>query len=120
MVLELAHTRLRVYSLAREIVKKVYPITRFFPSEERYGLTSQARRAAVSIVLTVVEGCSRQSKAERKRYFEIARGSLIELDTALDIAVDLDYIAKEQLVSLNQVLIEEFKILSKLISASNA
>jgi four helix bundle protein len=54
-------------------------------------MASQIRRAALSVHLNIAEGCSRRSETERKRYYEVARGSLIEIDAALDIADSLNY-----------------------------
>ena len=71
-------------------------------------MISQIRRAALSVHLNVAEGCSRKSEKERKRYYEIARGSIIEVDAALDIAVSLDYTSKEKLGELGQLDDQEF------------
>src|SRR6185295_5509964 len=91
MFLELAHTKLSVFQISKKLVLECYKITRSFPNEEKYAIVQQIRRAALSVHLNIAEGCSRKSVAERKRYFEIARGSVIEIDTAFDIAVDLQY-----------------------------
>jgi four helix bundle protein len=61
-----------------------------FPVEEKFGVTSQIRRAALSVHLNIAEGASRKSEAERKRYYEISRGSVIEIDAALDMHVTSD------------------------------
>ena len=73
------HQRLRAFELADEIAILVYQVTRSFPRDERYGLTSQMRRAAVSIPSNIVEGCSRETKPDYIRFLEIAFGSLREL-----------------------------------------
>jgi len=97
MFLELAHTKLDVFQITKNFVLACYKETKSFPSEEKFGITSQIRRAALSVHLNVAEGCSRKSLAERKRFYEIARGSLIEVDAALDIAMDLGYTLKQKL-----------------------
>ena len=61
------------------------------PPHERYNLTQQIRRAAVSVILNIGEGASRKSKLERRRFYEIARGSLVEIDAAIEIAVNLTF-----------------------------
>ncbi len=78
-------------------------------------MVQQIRRAALSVHLNVAEGCSRKSLAERKRFFEIARGSVIEVDTTLDVAVDLNYCSIETLKTLGEHIISTFKQLSGLI-----
>ncbi|RYY83252.1 MAG: four helix bundle protein [Chitinophagaceae bacterium] len=115
MFLDLGHTKKPVYSSARKVVAEVYKATKEFPADERFALVQQIRRAATSVHLNIAEGCSRKSEQERKRYFEVSRGSLIEVDAALDIAADLEYVHKEQLTSLGTAIVETFKQLSALI-----
>ena len=115
MFLELSHTKLDVFKVAREFVLSCYKETKNFPSEEKFGLISQIRRAALSVHLNIAEGCSRKSVAERKRFYEIARGSLIEVDAALDIAVHLNYITKEQLKESGILIVRTFQLISKMI-----
>jgi four helix bundle protein len=115
MFLELAHTKLDVYTVAREFVLTCYKETKFFPSEEKFAMISQIRRAALSVHLNVTEGCSRKSLAERKRFYEIARGSLIEVDAALDVAVSLGYVTKEKLQDLGKLIIRVFQLISKMM-----
>ena len=116
MFLKLAHTKLDVFTVSKNFVLSCYKETKSFPSEERFGLTQQVRRAALSVHLNVAEGCSRKSLAERKRFFEIARGSIIEIDAALDIALELGYTTKEELTDLGNFMIRSFQIISKMIS----
>lgn len=86
MFLTLNHQKLDLYSISKTFVSECYKLTRSFPVEEKFGMISQIRRAALSVHLNLSEGASRKSGQERKRYYEIARGSLIEIDAALDIA----------------------------------
>jgi four helix bundle protein len=88
MFLQLNHQQLDVYQISRAFVKECYFLTKTFPSEEKFALVQQIRRAALSVHLNIAEGCSRKSIAERKRFFEVSRGSIIEIDAALDIASD--------------------------------
>ena len=88
------------------------------PSEERYALSQQIRRASSSVHLNIAEGCSRKSESERKRFYEIARGSLIEIDAALDIASDLNYCKKEDLQELGMKMINCIKYLNALIKST--
>ena len=119
MFLELAHTRLDVFRASNEFVLECYGVTKPFPPEEKFGMISQIRRVALSTHLNIAEGCSRQSFQERKRFFEISRGSLIEVDTAFDVAVDLDYCTATDIQLLGEKLIKTFKILCGMISSES-
>ena len=90
MFLKLAHTNLDAYKYSRQLALEVYRITKFFPVEERYTLCSQIRRAALSVHLNMSEGSTRKSENDRKRFYEIARGSVVEIDTAIGFAFDLE------------------------------
>jgi len=116
MFLELSHTKLDIFKVSKSFVLNCYRETKTFPPEEKFGIVQQIRRAALSVHLNVAEGCSRRSATERKRFYEIARGSVIEVDAALDIAVELNYTTKERLYELGQFMIRCFQMISKMIS----
>jgi len=116
MFLELSHTRLDIFKVSKSFVLNCCRETNNFPAEEKFGVVRQIRRAALSVHLNIAEGCSRKSSTERKRFYEVARGSLIEGDTGLDIAVDLNYGAKENLKELGRLIIRMFQLISKMIS----
>jgi|SRR4029078_161167 four helix bundle protein len=116
MFLELSHTKLDIFKVSKSFVLNCYRETKTFPSEEKFGIVQQIRRAALSVHLNIAEGCSRRSAIERKRFYEIARGSVIEVDAALDIAVELNYTTKERLYELGQFMIRCFQMVSKMIS----
>ena len=86
-----AHYRLHVWQEAMALVKLVYEYTRSFPEEEKYGLTSQMRRAAVSVPSNISEGAARGSDPDFVRFLNMARGSLAELETQVIIANELSY-----------------------------
>jgi four helix bundle protein len=115
MFLQLNHQRLEAFSASKEFVLERYKLSKSLPAEERYGMITQIRRAALSVHLNIAEGCSRKSEAERKRYYEIARGSLIEIDAALDIANALNYLKKIDLSTLGEKMIRCFKLLTGLL-----
>lgn len=115
MFLQLNHQQLDIYKLSRVFVKDCYNATRNFPSEEKFALVQQIRRAALSVQLNIAEGCSRKSEVERKRFFEISRGSVIEIDAALDAASDIGYCSKENLKELGLSMVRCFSMLSKLL-----
>jgi four helix bundle protein len=83
---------LRVWQRAHQLTLDLYAETRTFPKEERYRLTSQLRRAAVSIPANIAEGCGRNGDAELARFLTIAKGSASELDYLLLLAHDLGYL----------------------------
>lgn len=115
MFLNLAHTKLDVYKFSQELALECYKITKKFPSEEKFALVQQIRRAAISVHLNLAEGCSRKSQNERNRFFEISRGSVIEIDTAIDIACKLEYVFIGDLQALGENLVNSFKLLSGMI-----
>ena len=115
MFLSLSHQKLNIYQVTRKFVFECYKITKSFPPEERYSLTSQIRRAALSVHLNLAEGASRKSLVERRRFFEISRSSLIEIDAAFDIANDLNYLVKENCLNTGELMNQCFAMLSKMI-----
>lgn len=105
---------LRVYNIARELVKKIYLVQDRFPQEERYALGDQVRRSAVSITANLAEGSGRQSPKEKIRFIEIAFGSMTEVYCELQIARDLNYIREDEFVALRPMFTEVAKMLSGL------
>ena len=88
-----AHQRLEAWQQSMKLVKQIYESTATFPREEIYGLTSQMRRAAISVPSNISEGAARETTPEFLRFLYIARGSLAELETQTLIARDLTYLA---------------------------
>lgn len=86
---------LKVWQKGIELVKEIYKITNGFPREERYGLTSQLRRAAISVPSNIAEGFRRRYGKEHKQFLSIALGSCAELETQVVIGKELGYISKE-------------------------
>jgi four helix bundle protein len=119
MFLQLAHTKLDAYQTSRKLVHSCYHLSKSLPSEERFNMVQQLRRAALSVHLNLAEGCSRKSEVERKRYFEISRGSIVEIDAIFDIASELEYASKEQLSNSGELLLKTFQIISKMISSTS-
>lgn len=89
------HQRLELWQQAMLLVKEIYTVTTGFPKEEMFGLVSQMRRAAVSIPSNIAEGAAREGEKEYSHVLRIARGSLSGLDTQVQIAVMLNYIAED-------------------------
>lgn len=96
------YRKLIVWQKAMELVRVVYRISKDFPSDERYALTDQLRRSAVSIPSNIAGGCGRTSRKDYAHFLAIARGSLYETMTQLELAQDLGYIE----------ISEELKVLS--------
>jgi four helix bundle protein len=102
---------------AMDLVEEIYRATKQFPKEEMFGLTSQLRRAAVSIPSNIAEGQSRRSSKEFVQFLSIAQGSLSEVETQLLIAMRLQYIAEERSHGLLQQVAELGRILNGLAEA---
>jgi len=85
------HKDLRVWQSAMLLVEDIYRLTSTFPKEEQFGLTSQMRRAAVSVPSNIAEGSARSGTKELLYFLGVATGSLAELDTQLDLAIRLKY-----------------------------
>lgn len=98
----------------------LYSITRSFPEDERFGLTSQIRRAATSIPSNIAEGCGRNGDAELKRFLLIAMSSAAEVEYQLQLAADLKYIASTDYSRLDAQLTETKKILNAFIKKLKA
>ena len=111
------HTKPRAFELADEVAILVYRVTEGFPKEELFGLTSQLRRAAVSVPSNIVEGCARDSEAEYLRFLNIAFGSLRELHYQLNLSKRLGFLPNEDSSLLEPTVVETEKVLNGLIRA---
>jgi len=109
------HRKLEVWQRSMGLVKTIYGLTREFPKEEIYGLSSQMQRSAVSMPSNIAEGAARKSKAEFLQFLSIAQGSLSELDTQLEVAYMLGYIDEEKRKGTLDEITTIFKLLSGLI-----
>ena len=89
------HERLEAWKFAMQLVKAVYELTADFPAEERYGLSQQIRRAAVSIPSNIAEGTGRNGAKEYLHFIGVARGSLAELETQMHLSVMLGFITDD-------------------------
>jgi four helix bundle protein len=108
------YRRLDVWKRAHQLTRAVYEVTAAFPDQERYGLTSQIRRTAISVPANLAEGCGRNSDAELARYCHIALGSANELDYHLLHARDLKMLSDETHRNLENRLAEVRRMLSAL------
>ena len=106
-----SHKDLKLWQLGMEIAETIYDISRSFPSDERFGITSQLRRSAVSVPANIAEGNARSSTKEYLYHLSIAIGSLAEVETLLDLALRLKHGNSDAIRSLLNVLVEERRML---------
>jgi four helix bundle protein len=106
---------LRVWSKAHELTVSIYNLTRAFPRDEIYGLTSQVRRSAASIGANIAEGCGRRSDGEMTRFLQIARGSASETEYHLLLAKDLGFLAEGDFRKTEQRVVEVQRMLTALV-----
>jgi four helix bundle protein len=90
------YTNLEVWAAARKLANDIYTVTKDFPGTEKYGLTNQIRRAAVSVPSNIAEGCGRQTAKDTIHFLHIARGSLYEVETQCFVALDQGYATQIQ------------------------
>jgi len=111
---------LKVWEKAHLLTLKIYKLTEQYPREELYGLTSQIRRASVSIPTNIAEGCVRSSDADFSRFLYIALGSTSELEYLILLSKDLKFIKNELQVELNNEVNEIKKMLISMIKKIKA
>ncbi len=110
-----SHRDLIVWQKAVQLVVDLYKLTKLFPKEETYGLTSQIRRAAASIPANIAEGQGRRLSGEYKQFLGHARGSLCELDTHIEVAFQIGYLAEPQDLHTREQMDEVGRMLNGLL-----
>ncbi len=108
-------TDLVVWKEAHKLVLMVYEVTKKFPKEEAFGLTSQMQRAAVSITSNITEGFSRRSPKEKLQFYSITHGSLTELQNHILIARDIGYVKNDDFLKMSEQTIIAHKLLNAFI-----
>ncbi|MCX6735923.1 MAG: four helix bundle protein [Candidatus Parcubacteria bacterium] len=111
-------TQLEVWKTGHKTVLDVYLITKKFPKEEIFGITSQMRRCAVSITSNIAEGFGRFSYKEKVQFYAIARGSITELQNQLLISKDIGYLSKSEFERIAKKTVDTHKMLQGLIKSS--
>ncbi|ASV30072.1 four helix bundle protein [Maribacter cobaltidurans] len=106
--------KLDIWNNAIDIVKQIYKLCDYLPTEEKFGLRSQITRAAISVPSNIAEGCSRNSEIEFKRFLEIALGSLFEVQTQLILIVELEYINAINTKEVFELMEKEAKMINSL------
>lgn len=110
-----SYQKLEVWKQSMQLVKEVYLLTKKYPKEELFALTSQTKRAAVSIPSNIAEGMGRNCKKDTIQFLHIARGSLYELETLLNIAVMVEIISEQDFYTFPNKIDEVVRILNGLI-----
>jgi len=95
---------LKIWQMARGLVKEIYLLSKKFPNDERFGLTQQVRRAAISILSNIAEGSGRSTHKDFSHFLDIANGSAFEVETQLILSLDLEYISQTEFNNINEKL----------------
>jgi four helix bundle protein len=111
-----SYKELDAWKISMNLVKEIYLVTKKFPKEEVYALTSQTKRAAISVPSNIAEGIGRQYKKDTLQFLHISRGSLYELETVLNIAVMVEILPEEEFNTIIELLDKSLKILNGLIN----
>ena len=114
-----SHRDLIVWQKAMDLTVSIYQLTKNFPKEETYGLISQIRRSSASIPANIAEGQGRRSSKEFQQFLANARGSLLELDTHLELSFRVGYISKNQHNEMREKISEVGRILNGLMRSLN-
>ena len=109
------YRKLRAFELADQLTLAIYKCTKTFPKEEMFGLTSQIRRAAVSVPSNIVEGCAKSSQADYSRFLEIAYGSLCEVEYQLSLAERLGCLDASSATETTSLANETGRVLNGLL-----
>ena len=111
------YRKLIAYQKAKEVVKRTYKLLKKFPSEERYAMCDQLRRASVSVTSNIAEGVNRFSVKDKAHFIEMAYGSLMEVSSQFEIAEELDYITADDRLNMDQLIEEDARLLSGLLNS---
>jgi len=109
--------KLRVWKEGIELSKSIYRVTRCFPASELFGLTSQLRRAAVSVPTNIAEGCGRSSSADFLRFLYLSFGSVKEVESLLILSKEVGYLKEKDTISQLEKVDEVGRMLNRLITA---
>ena len=110
------YKELDAWRISMNLVKDIYLVTKKYPKEEIYSLTSQTKRAAISIPSNIAEGIGRQYKKDTLQFLHISRGSLYELETLLNIAVMAEILPEPEFNRIVELLDKSLKVLNGLIN----
>ena len=111
------YRKLIAYQKGKDVVKHTYRLLKKFPSEERYAMCDQLRRASVSVTSNIAEGVNRFSVKDKAHFIEMAYGSLMEVSSQFEIAEELGYITSEDRLSMDLLVEEDARLLSGLLNS---
>ena len=111
------YRKLIAYQKAKEVIKRTYKLLKKFPSEERWAMCDQLRRASFSITSNIAEGVNRFSVKDKSHFIEMAYSSLMEVSSQFEIAEELGYITSEERLSMDQLIEEDARLLSGLLNS---
>ncbi len=117
-MLELSHKKLIAWQKAIALLPLIYDVCKKLPKEETYNLIGQMKRAGLSISNNLAEGASRRSKAEKNRFFEISRSSIVEIGNCLTACLVLKFLSTDDITTINSALLEVFKLITGLIDSN--
>src|SRR6188768_3855262 len=109
------HKKLRAFELADNLAVEIYRTAQNFPREEQFGLTSQMRRAAVSVASNIVEGCARHTESDYLRFLDISYGSVRELEYQISLATRLEFMPSTVGLKVTDIAAETARVLNGLI-----
>jgi four helix bundle protein len=117
-MLELSHKKMIAWQKAIQLLPIIYEVCKKLPKEENYNIIAQMKRAGLSVSNNLAEGASRKTKPDKKRFFEISRSSIVEIDNCVVASLTLNYLTNEDVIHVNNALVELFKLISGLIDSN--
>lgn len=109
------YKQLTVWQKSINLLKLTYGLVNKLPKHEEFNLKNQLRRAALSVSSNIAEGSGRRSIADQRRFYEMSRSSVLEIDSQLEAGIALEYITTADCIEINNIILEEYKMLSKMI-----
>ena len=118
-MLKLNHKDLDVWIRSKDLVKEIYRLCEKLPKDEKYILAQQMKRASISFSSNIAEGFARKSNKETRRFLDIARSSIVEVDTQIELCVALKYLSKEEIENVDEIINHSFAMITNLIKKIN-
>lgn len=111
---DFAYRNLKAYQKGKEVIKQTYSLLKKFPREEQFALCDQLRRSSTSVTSNIAEGMTRSSSKDKSHFLEISYGSLMEVSSQMDVALDLGYISRDDLRLMDNLVFETARLISGL------